>query len=170
MAYTGTSGGTVGNVGDIGQEKNICAAVSVNSSPIVRAAQPNGEESTALIAQEKEFTLSDTDSTASTEIGVDISHEFSRLVHLNESEVDLSVFAQNHKCSFEKYAWSGKNHFFISGDHESLSIGCSEGHSALSLDDMLLHGRTESCETFDNPPLCSACNFTISNLEVWSFC
>ncbi|KAF7235269.1 hypothetical protein EG68_10501 [Paragonimus skrjabini miyazakii] len=126
---TGDYNGTVGNVEDVEQKKNMCGAESVDSSPIVIKGLLDGEESTVLNEQEKEFILSDTDSTASTEMGVDISHEFSRLFHLNGSEMGVSVFAQDHKCSFEKYAWSGKNHFFISGDHESLSVGCSETHS-----------------------------------------
>ncbi|KAF8567070.1 hypothetical protein P879_06359 [Paragonimus westermani] len=166
----GDHGEAVGNAEDVERKKKRCAAESVNSSPILCKRQPDNEESVVLTAEEKELILSDTDSTVSTEIGVDISHEFSRLFHLNGPEADISVFVRDDKRSFEKYAWSGKNDFFISGDHESLSIGCSQGHSALCLDDMLLHGRTESCETFDNPPLCSTCDFTISNLEVWSFC
>ncbi|KAF5396496.1 hypothetical protein PHET_10709 [Paragonimus heterotremus] len=123
---TGDHSGTVRNVDDVEQKKNMCETDSVNSLPTVIKGQLDGEESSVLTEQEKEFMLSDTDSAASTEIGVDISHEFSMLFHLNGSEADVSVFAQDHKCNFEKYAWSGKNHFFISGDHESLSVGCSE--------------------------------------------
>lgn len=42
------------------------------------------------------------------------------------------------------------------------------GGQALSLDANLLWGRTEPCETFDNPPLCQE-NFKVQLLEVWGF-
>lgn len=42
------------------------------------------------------------------------------------------------------------------------------GGQALSLDANLLWGRTEHCETFDNPPLCQE-NFRVQLLEVWGF-
>lgn len=38
----------------------------------------------------------------------------------------------------------------------------------MSLDANLLWGRTEPCETFDNPPLCQE-NFKVQLLEVWGF-
>nr|CAH8826043.1 unnamed protein product [Trichobilharzia regenti] len=70
---------------------------------------------------------------------------------------------------FQKFVWSGKNSYFINGGYDSLTIGCSEGHSAIHLDDVLLHGRSESCETFDNPQLTSSPDFVITTLEIWSF-
>uniref|UniRef100_A0A8V1ANY7 TBC1 domain family member 24 n=1 Tax=Gallus gallus TaxID=9031 RepID=A0A8V1ANY7_CHICK len=42
---------------------------------------------------------------------------------------------------------------FMSGSREGIVIG-GGGGQALSLDANLLWGRTEPCETFDNPPLC----------------
>uniref|UniRef100_A0A6J0UHI4 TBC1 domain family member 24 n=1 Tax=Pogona vitticeps TaxID=103695 RepID=A0A6J0UHI4_9SAUR len=56
---------------------------------------------------------------------------------------------------------------FMSGTHEGIIIG-GGGGQALSLDANLDHGRTEHCETFDNPPLCQE-NFQVQLLEVWGF-
>ncbi|XP_070790593.1 TBC1 domain family member 24-like [Pituophis catenifer annectens] len=42
------------------------------------------------------------------------------------------------------------------------------GGQALYVDANLNHGRTEHCETFDNPPLCQQ-NFQVQLLEVWGF-
>ncbi|KAM9296797.1 TBC1 domain family member 24-like [Gastrophryne carolinensis] len=54
---------------------------------------------------------------------------------------------------------------FMSGNSQGLIIG-GGGGQALNIDADLNIGRTEHCETFDNPPLCQE-NFHIQNLEVW---
>ncbi|NXP07415.1 TBC24 protein, partial [Thinocorus orbignyianus] len=56
---------------------------------------------------------------------------------------------------------------FMSGSREGIIIG-GGGGQALSLDANLLWGRTEHCETFDNPPLCQE-NFKVQLLEAWGF-
>uniref|UniRef100_A0A8D0EBK6 TBC1 domain family member 24 n=1 Tax=Salvator merianae TaxID=96440 RepID=A0A8D0EBK6_SALMN len=56
---------------------------------------------------------------------------------------------------------------FMSGTHEGIIIG-GGGGQALFIDADLHHGRTEHCETFDNPPLCQE-NFKVQLLEVWGF-
>ncbi|KAM9222164.1 TBC1 domain family member 24-like [Leptosomus discolor] len=56
---------------------------------------------------------------------------------------------------------------FMSGSREGIIIG-GGGGQALSLDANLLWGRTEHCETFDNPLLCQE-NFKVQLLEVWGF-
>ncbi|XP_042303477.1 TBC1 domain family member 24-like [Sceloporus undulatus] len=56
---------------------------------------------------------------------------------------------------------------FMSGTQEGIIIG-GGGGQALFIDANLYHGRTEHCETFDNPPLCQE-NFQIQLLEVWGF-
>lgn len=44
------------------------------------------------------------------------------------------------------------------------------GHSAIQLDDNLLHGHSVNCETFDSPQLTlSSPDFVITTLEIWSF-
>uniref|UniRef100_A0A8C5SKH0 TBC1 domain family member 24 n=1 Tax=Laticauda laticaudata TaxID=8630 RepID=A0A8C5SKH0_LATLA len=56
---------------------------------------------------------------------------------------------------------------FMSGNQEGIIIG-GGGGQALYVDANLNHGRTEHCETFDNPPLCQQ-NFQVQLLEVWGF-
>ncbi|XP_063819716.1 TBC1 domain family member 24-like [Pseudophryne corroboree] len=54
---------------------------------------------------------------------------------------------------------------FMSGNNEGFIIG-GGGGQALNIDADLNNGRTEHCETFDNPPLCKE-NFQIQYVEVW---
>ncbi|NWJ10063.1 TBC24 protein, partial [Crypturellus undulatus] len=56
---------------------------------------------------------------------------------------------------------------FMSGSREGIIIGGGGGR-ALALDADLLWGRTEPCETFDNPPLCHE-DFKVQLLEAWGF-
>ncbi|XP_007887090.2 TBC1 domain family member 24-like [Callorhinchus milii] len=55
---------------------------------------------------------------------------------------------------------------FMAGTNKSIIIGGGNGQ-ALNIDADLHHGRTQRCDTFENPPLCSE-NFQIQFLEVWS--
>ncbi|XP_056405516.1 TBC1 domain family member 24-like isoform X2 [Hyla sarda] len=54
---------------------------------------------------------------------------------------------------------------FMSGNSQSIIVG-GGGGQALNIDADLNIGRTQHCETFDNPPLCEE-NFHIQQLEVW---
>ncbi|XP_074870877.1 TBC1 domain family member 24-like isoform X2 [Carettochelys insculpta] len=56
---------------------------------------------------------------------------------------------------------------FMSGSREGIRIG-GGGGQALFIDADLCYGRTEHCETFDNPPLCQE-NFQVQLLEAWGF-
>nr|XP_006131425.2 TBC1 domain family member 24-like isoform X2 [Pelodiscus sinensis] len=56
---------------------------------------------------------------------------------------------------------------FMSGTREGIIIG-GGGGQALYIDADLCYGRTEHCETFDNPPLCQE-NFQVQLLEAWGF-
>ncbi|CAL8382765.1 unnamed protein product [Gadus morhua 'NCC'] len=56
---------------------------------------------------------------------------------------------------------------FMAGSFDSIIVGGGEGN-ALYIDSELNHGRTGSCTTFDNPPLCSE-SFQVALLEVWGF-
>ncbi|CAH8475533.1 unnamed protein product [Heterobilharzia americana] len=94
-----------------------------------------------------------------------VTEELAHLFFLEGNE--LSDVAN--KQTFQKFVWSGKNSYFINGGYDSLTIGCSKGHSAIYIDDVLLHGRSDSCETFDNPQLTSSPDFVITTLEIWSF-
>ncbi|KAG1940760.1 TBC1 domain family member 24 isoform b [Pimephales promelas] len=54
---------------------------------------------------------------------------------------------------------------FMAGDDETLFIGGDGGH-ALHLQADLTAGYSESCDTFESPPLCRT-SFKIQSLEVW---
>ncbi|XP_055017114.1 TBC1 domain family member 24, partial [Boleophthalmus pectinirostris] len=56
---------------------------------------------------------------------------------------------------------------FMAGNFDSIIIGGGEGN-ALYIDSELNHGRSATCATFDNPPLCAE-TFQVSLLEVWGF-
>lgn len=115
-------------------------------------------------------SLSDLDSSVLIEKGEEVTEEFARLFFLeNDEENEVGNVKDQKKMKFQKYTWTGKNDFFVRGEMDSISIGCSQGHSALHLDDVLLHGRTDACDTFDNEPLCESRDFVVSNLEIWSF-
>ena len=51
-----------------------------------------------------------------------------------------------------------------------LFVDC-RGGCAITLDENLLHGRSERCETFDNEPLVTSHNgvFIVSVMEVFAF-
>lgn len=76
----------------------------------------------------------------------------------------------------KKYEWVGLHeenvsntaNMFLAGDSKILTIGGGNGE-AIQLDENLLHCRTEHCDTFDNPPLCSNQDFTCKVVEVYGF-
>ena len=49
---------------------------------------------------------------------------------------------------------------------------CCSGGCAITVDENLLHGRSEHCETFDNEPLVASHNgvFVVAVMEVFAFC
>lgn len=55
---------------------------------------------------------------------------------------------------------------FMHGDDEMITVGGGEGQG-LMLDHELQFGKTESCKTFDNPPLCASKDFEIKVVEVY---
>lgn len=66
------------------------------------------------------------------------------------------------------YRWTGENSYFVKGNTDSLQIGGGEG-LGLWLDADFYHGTTSRCSTFNNQPLSSKQDFTIQDLEVWTF-
>ncbi|CAL4062975.1 unnamed protein product, partial [Meganyctiphanes norvegica] len=70
---------------------------------------------------------------------------------------------------FQVYPWTGENTFFVKGNNESLIIGGGDGHFGLWLDGDLYQGRTQSCKTFDNPPMTDSEDFVIKTVECWGF-
>lgn len=67
------------------------------------------------------------------------------------------------------YKWSGDNMFFLKGDRDSLTFGSGDGRIGLWLDENLLNGSSRPCPTFNNPALSAQVDFSIRQLEVWSF-
>ncbi|XP_051999858.1 nuclear receptor coactivator 7 isoform X1 [Xyrauchen texanus] len=70
---------------------------------------------------------------------------------------------------FQIFRWSGENSYFVRGFLDSLQMGGGGGHFGLWLDADLYHGSSYSCNTFYNQPLSLHHDFTIQDLEVWSF-
>ncbi|THD24687.1 hypothetical protein D915_004594 [Fasciola hepatica] len=140
----------------------VAQTVQTRSPP--RLPEPCGSPHSAS-------SLSDFDPSALIEQGEELTEEFARMLYLDNVEPSETTneVGEQRKMKFQKYPWTGKNAFFISGETDSISIGCSQGHSALHLDDVLLHGRTDSCDTFDNEPLSESRDFVVSDLEIWSF-
>ncbi|KAK2820272.1 hypothetical protein Q5P01_023231 [Channa striata] len=85
------------------------------------------------------------------------------LLLLEKRGQDLSPF-----LSARHFNLNSKNtSMFMAGNFESIIVGGGDGN-ALYIDSELNHGRTGSCTTFDNPPLCAE-SFQVSLLEVWGF-
>jgi hypothetical protein len=75
-------------------------------------------------------------------------------------------FVFNFAPTLVVYRWSRKNECFTSSTNSELMIGAGKG-AALWIDDRMLNGRSETCETFDSPPLAHKPAFQIQDLELW---
>lgn len=94
----------------------------------------------------------------------------------------ISVLGESFVFSFTTgngscYAWVGtgchtdlpaSSRLFQCADHNMIQIG-GGGGAALYLDSSLEHGRTQHCDTFENPPLVKSGEFVVSVLEVLGF-
>ncbi|XP_062979319.1 TBC1 domain family member 24-like [Elgaria multicarinata webbii] len=88
--------------------------------------------------------------------------------HLTVPKLDMIKYRLSPFLAMRHFKLPSKTaSMFMSGTQEGIVIG-GGGGQALFIDDNLLHGRTEHCETFDNPPLCQE-NFQVQLLEVWGF-
>lgn len=76
-----------------------------------------------------------------------------------------------------KYDWIGIDpdneivntaNMFLAGDNSMLTVGGGSGE-ALQLDENLFQGRTETCDTFKNPPLVDTGDFHCKVIEVFGF-
>ncbi|XP_046675698.1 GTPase-activating protein skywalker isoform X1 [Homalodisca vitripennis] len=75
-----------------------------------------------------------------------------------------------------KYPWVGMegdsvNHsaeLFMAADSKMITIGGGDGQ-AIWMDENLRFGKTDRCQTFNNPPLCTSRDFEIRVLEVYGF-
>lgn len=70
---------------------------------------------------------------------------------------------------FKCFKWTGENSFFIKGDLDSFAIGGGSGHFGLWVDERLFLGRSSPCFTFNNCSLSETNDFTILDLEAWTF-
>ncbi|XP_016125336.1 oxidation resistance protein 1 isoform X2 [Sinocyclocheilus grahami] len=70
---------------------------------------------------------------------------------------------------FKCFRWTGENSFFIKGDLDSFAIGGGSGHFGLWVDERLFLGRSSPCFTFNNCSLSETSDFTILELEAWTF-
>ncbi|XP_067311606.1 oxidation resistance protein 1 isoform X2 [Pseudorasbora parva] len=70
---------------------------------------------------------------------------------------------------FKCFRWTGENSFFIKGDLDSFAIGGGSGHFGLWVDERLFLGRSSPCLTFNNCSLSETNDFTILELEAWTF-
>lgn len=70
---------------------------------------------------------------------------------------------------FKCFRWTGENSFFIKGDLDSFAIGGGSGHFGLWVDERLYVGRSSPCFTFNNCSLSETNDFTILELEAWTF-
>ncbi|XP_055644993.1 GTPase-activating protein skywalker isoform X8 [Toxorhynchites rutilus septentrionalis] len=76
-----------------------------------------------------------------------------------------------------KYPWVGiegdkglghASELFMAADSKMITIGGGEGQ-AIWMDENIRFGKTDRCQTFNNPPLCATGDFEIRVLEVYGF-
>ncbi|OQV24616.1 putative TLD domain-containing protein 2 [Hypsibius exemplaris] len=68
------------------------------------------------------------------------------------------------------WQWCNENNYNImKGSTDWMAIGCGSGAFALWLDSDLNRGRTETCGTYRNQPLCDCGDFLVETIEVWTF-
>ncbi|XP_067305592.1 nuclear receptor coactivator 7 isoform X2 [Pseudorasbora parva] len=79
------------------------------------------------------------------------------------------TFLYSFSPEFQIFRWSGENSYFVRGFLDSLQIGGGGGPFGLWLDADLYRGASYSCDTFCNRPLSLHHDFTIQDLEVWTF-
>lgn len=70
---------------------------------------------------------------------------------------------------FQVYKWTSKNNYCQMIENNRLIMGGGQGIFGLWIDEDLLSGSTQPCETFDNEVIASASYFKIFGLELWGF-
>ncbi|XP_030638181.1 nuclear receptor coactivator 7 isoform X2 [Chanos chanos] len=79
------------------------------------------------------------------------------------------TFLYSFSPELKMFRWSGENSYFVKGFLDSLQLGAGGGHFGLWLDADLYRGSSYSCNTFHNQPLSLHHDFTVKELEVWTF-
>uniref|UniRef100_A0A673KKS1 Nuclear receptor coactivator 7-like n=1 Tax=Sinocyclocheilus rhinocerous TaxID=307959 RepID=A0A673KKS1_9TELE len=79
------------------------------------------------------------------------------------------TFLYSFSPEFQIFRWSGENSYFVRGFLDSLQMGGGGGPFGLWLDSDLYRGSSYSCSTFCNRPLSLHHDFTVRDLEVWTF-
>lgn len=69
--------------------------------------------------------------------------------------------------TLEVFNATGLNHYFILCEPSYISLGGGDGKYGLYLDATLERGVSNSCGTFNNPPLDEASDFFCVDLEIW---
>ena len=59
--------------------------------------------------------------------------------------------------------------FSLQGSSENLVVGAGGGQFGLWFDADLNKGRTQTCQTFNNPPLTPNSDFMVNCIECWAF-
>ncbi|KAK7158380.1 hypothetical protein R3I93_009556 [Phoxinus phoxinus] len=79
------------------------------------------------------------------------------------------TFLYSFSPEFQIFRWSGENSYFVRGFLDSIQMGGGGGPFGLWLDADLYRGSSYSCDTFCNRPLSRHHDFTVQDLEVWTF-
>ncbi|KAL3308839.1 hypothetical protein Ciccas_012624 [Cichlidogyrus casuarinus] len=139
------------------EDQNIFGAC-LNTHPYIAPGRFYGNGA-CFVFRWKELSLLAEESHSSTE---EFTQEELHHEEMHKDDADKLIH-------FEKFAWAqdSENCFFVNGEAESLTVGCSD--EALRLDEQLLHGTTGQCATFNSPPLNPNTHFRISALELWTF-
>lgn len=70
---------------------------------------------------------------------------------------------------FTVYKWTSKNCYCQMIENNRIIMGGGSGIFGLWLDEDLLSGSTQPCETFDNEVLSAESHFKVFGMELWSF-
>jgi len=79
------------------------------------------------------------------------------------------LFSYKTSGALDIHNWKGENNFIMKGNLTSLVIGSDSNGFGLWIDAELYKGRSQPVRTFNSPSLTSSPDFTIENLELWTF-
>lgn len=86
---------------------------------------------------------------------------------LNKEKHGADADAED-EIRFKGFPFTGVNDYLIYCQHDSISIGSSDGYNGIWIDKNLMHGVSQRCDTFGNDVLSKEGErFKIMGLEVW---